>query len=192
MSYCRGLVSQAMMKRQKRPHVRKNPALGAQHLNALAPTRTSTPNDGSVNTLSDKEGSDKNGKVPKQVENISKIMRNSLTKFHFFTSTDLTYGSFVRPIWHIAFSPLLTQCSTAVFFRYLSVGAPSWIKLQEADSCPSLTSTGGSEYSAALESRTRKKRFHHFSEICLSNSFNVHKVKPRFRTFSKIHIFHIE
>ena len=61
-----------MMKRQKRPHVRKNPALGAQHLNALAPTRTSTPNDGSVNTLSDKEGSDKNGKVPKQVENISK------------------------------------------------------------------------------------------------------------------------
>ena len=85
MSYCRGLVSQAMMKRQKRPHVRKNPALGAQHLNALAPTRTSTPNDGSVNTLSDKEGSDKN-------------VKNSLTKFHFFTSTDLTYGSFVRPI----------------------------------------------------------------------------------------------
>ena len=82
----------------RRPHVRKNPALGAQHLNALAPTRTSTPNDGSVNTLSDKEGSDKNGKVPKQVENISKIMKNSLTKFHFFTSTDLTYGSFVRPI----------------------------------------------------------------------------------------------
>ena len=92
MSYCRGLVSQAMMKRQKRPHVRKNPALGAQHLNALAPTRTSTPNDGSVNTLSDKEGSDKNGKVPKQVENISKIMKNSLTKFHFFTSTDLPTG----------------------------------------------------------------------------------------------------
>ena len=28
-----------------------------------------------------------------------------------------------------------------------------------------------------------------FSEICLSNSFNVHKVAPRFRTFSKIHIF---
>ena len=121
MSYCRGLVSQAMMKRQKRPHVRKNPALGAQHLNALAPTRTSTPNDGSVNTLSDKEGSDKNGKVPKQVENISKIMRNSVTKFHFFTSTDLTYGSFVRPIWHIAFSPPLDTvqhcCLFSISFR---------------------------------------------------------------------------
>ena len=120
----------------------------------------------------------------------------------FQKSWGTAYRSFISsqaPIWPTRvllgrsdtshFPPLLTQCSTAVFFRYLFVGAPSWIKLQEADSCPSLTSTGGSEYSAALSSRTRKKRFQHFSEICLSNSFNVHKVKPRFRTFSKIHIF---